>query len=103
MKRSRRIIGISSFFLIILIIFDITCGSVMTPPWRFLLGTQTLLEHRIFLYLHVPRVVTALLAGMALSLSGSVMQTLFRNPLADPYILGVSSGACLAVAVFSIV
>lgn len=47
----------------------------------------------------LPKAVTALLAGAALAVSGLQMQTLFRNPLADPYILGVSSGASLGVAV----
>ncbi|REE96881.1 FecCD family ABC transporter permease [Thermomonospora umbrina] len=46
----------------------------------------------------LPRAVTALLAGAALSVAGVQMQTLFRNPLAEPYILGVSSGASLGVA-----
>lgn len=46
----------------------------------------------------LPRAITALLAGAALAVSGVQMQTLFRNPLAEPYILGVSSGASLGVA-----
>jgi iron complex transport system permease protein len=46
----------------------------------------------------LPRAITALLAGAALAVSGIQMQTLFRNPLAEPYILGVSSGASLGVA-----
>lgn len=46
----------------------------------------------------LPRAVTALLAGAALGVAGVQMQTLFRNPLAEPYILGVSSGASLGVA-----
>jgi len=45
-----------------------------------------------------PRAVTALLAGIALSVSGLQMQTVFRNPLAGPYVLGISSGASLGVA-----
>lgn len=53
----------------------------------------------IFTY-RLPKVITALLAGAALSVCGLQMQTLFRNPLADPYILGISSGAGLGVAVF---
>lgn len=46
----------------------------------------------------IPRVLTALLSGSALTVSGLLMQTLFRNPLAGPYILGISSGASLGVA-----
>ncbi len=45
-----------------------------------------------------PRVLTALIAGIALSVSGLQMQTVFRNPLAGPYVLGISSGASLGVA-----
>lgn len=48
----------------------------------------------------LPRACTALLSGVALSLCGVQMQTLFRNPLADPYVLGISSGAGLGVAFF---
>ncbi len=48
--------------------------------------------------IRLPRVVTAACAGAALAVAGLLMQTLFANPLADPYILGVSSGASLGVA-----
>ncbi len=51
-----------------------------------------------FILFRLPRVITAVLAGAALSVSGLLMQTLFRNPLAGPYILGISSGASLGVA-----
>jgi len=47
----------------------------------------------------LPRVLTALLAGAALATSGLMMQTVFRNPLADPFVLGVNSGASLGVAI----
>ncbi len=46
----------------------------------------------------IPRVITAVIAGIALSVSGLQMQTVFRNPLAGPYVLGISSGAGLGVA-----
>lgn len=52
----------------------------------------------IMLHLRLPRMVTALLAGAALALSGSQMQSIFRNPLADPHIMGISSGAALGAA-----
>ena len=57
---------------------------------------------QIWLNIRLPRVLMAVLVGGALALSGGVMQGLFRNPLADPGLLGVSSGAALAVA-FSVV
>jgi len=50
----------------------------------------------------MPKVLVALFAGMALSASGLQMQTLFRNPLAGPYVLGVNSGASLGVALFTL-
>jgi len=56
------------------------------------------LDHQIMLSLRLPKALTAVLAGASLALSGLMMQTLFRNPLAGPYILGVSSGATLGVA-----
>jgi len=51
--------------------------------------------------IRLPKAVTAILAGAALSVSGLIMQTLFRNPLAGPYTLGVSSGASLGVALLT--
>lgn len=55
---------------------------------------------RIIMRFRIPKAVTALLAGAALGASGLQMQTLFRNPLAGPYVLGISSGATLGVAIF---
>ncbi len=56
-------------------------------------GTQNILYQ-----IRMPRAMTALLAGAALSLSGLLMQTFFRNPIAGPFVLGISSGASLGVA-----
>lgn len=53
----------------------------------------------IILNFRLPKALTAVLAGVALSVSGLQMQTVFRNPLAGPYILGISSGAGLGVAI----
>lgn len=55
--------------------------------------------HSIVLNLRLPRVLLAALVGVCLALSGSVMQALFQNPMADPYIVGVSSGAGLGAVV----
>lgn len=52
----------------------------------------------IIMHLRVPRVMTAILSGAALALAGSQMQSVLRNPLADPHIMGVSSGAALGAA-----
>lgn len=59
-------------------------------------------NNQIIFDFRMPKAITAVLAGAALAVSGLMMQTLFRNPLADPYILGVSSGAGLGVAVITL-
>lgn len=87
----------------ILFILDVSVGSVSVSIGeiiRFFSGTDIDdLHHQILLNFRIPKAITAVLAGSALSVAGLLMQTLFRNPLADPYILGVSSGAGLGVAV----
>lgn len=56
-------------------------------------------NHIIFFDIRLPKAITAILAGGGLAIAGLIMQTLFRNPLAGPYVLGVSSGAGLFVAI----
>ncbi|MBD5559745.1 MAG: iron ABC transporter permease [Clostridia bacterium] len=53
----------------------------------------------VFLQLRLPRAIGALLVGAALSLSGCTLQSVFRNPMADPFVLGISAGAALGAAV----
>lgn len=65
---------------------------------NILVGTTMSCDSFVILSLRLPAAVTALVAGAALAGGGLVMQTLFRNPLADPSILGVSSGASLGAA-----
>lgn len=55
-------------------------------------------DKTVMVLLRIPRAVTAMLAGAALALSGVQMQSIFRNPIADPHIMGVSSGAALGAA-----
>lgn len=80
----------------VLLAVDVCLGSVYIPLSELLQGEG--LQSQILWNLRVPKALTAVLAGVALSVSGLLMQTLFRNPLAGPYILGVSSGASLGVA-----
>lgn len=71
---------------------------------RILFGNrEDLITSEIILNFRLPKAITAILAGSALSVSGLMMQTFFRNPLADPYVLGVSSGASLGVAIVMMV
>lgn len=85
---------------VLLLVLDLCCGALWISPWEHLrldVASPTV-EQQIVWYLRLPKALTAVLVGAALSVSGLMMQTLFRNPLAGPYILGVSSGASLGVA-----
>ena len=85
----------------VLFILNLIVGSV-SISWNDLIkavfqGEESTARSIIIDY-RLPQAITALLAGIGLSVSGLLMQTLFRNPLADPSILGISSGASLGVA-----
>ena len=66
---------------------SLTGGNASKETWQYIVVNYRL-----------PKAITAVLVGMGLSISGLLMQTLFRNPLAGPYVLGLSSGASLGVA-----
>lgn len=93
-KRNTGIFIALAGLLAVLFCLDICSGSIWLWPW----GDLTTMEQNILHAIRLPKAVTAVLAGSALSVSGLIMQTLFRNPLAGPYTLGVSSGASLGVA-----
>jgi len=80
-----------SLLAVLLSFFTLVSGPV-DIPW------DGLWSSRIFWELRLPRVVAALLSGVALSVAGLSLQTVFRNPLAGPFVLGISSGASFAVA-----
>lgn len=89
------------FFLFII---NISLGSVSIPVkdvFRSLTGENASKEtwEYIIINYRLPKATAAILVGMGLSISGLLMQTLFRNPLAGPYVLGLSSGASLGVAI----
>ena len=76
---------------------DVCSGSI----WLWPFGDLSPMEQQIMHAIRFPKALTAIMAGAALSVSGLMMQTLFRNPLAGPYTLGVSSGASLGVAMLT--
>ena len=89
--------------LLLFFLSDIALGSVNIPfaeVIRILLGKESANEAwtAIVQKIRLPRAVTAVLAGSALSIGGLQMQTLFRNPLAGPSVLGITAGASLGVA-----
>ena len=99
--KTNLIFTLSLILLAGLFVLDLCSGSVwLLSDGLYTKGEGlTQLGQQLFLNLRLPRAITAILAGAALSVSGLMMQTLFRNPLAGPYILGVSSGAGLGVAI----
>ena len=87
----------------VLFVGDIAVGSLSIPfaeVVKVLLGGGSDEVRSIVLDIRLVRAVVALLSGVALSVSGLQMQVMFRNPLAGPYVLGVSAGASLGVALF---
>ncbi len=72
--------------------------ALFAGPHLIVPFSMTDTEREILLSIRLPRVAVALLMGMALGASGAILQGVLRNPLADPYILGISSGASLAAA-----
>lgn len=102
MSKQRNILLFTGLSVLLMCLFvaDLCLGSTLFSPralWEQADVTDNILHH-ILLNIRLPKAITAILAGAALSMSGILMQTLFRNPLAGPYILGVSSGASLGVA-----
>jgi iron complex transport system permease protein len=91
-----------SAVLVLLLLFGLFSGSVRISPARMgaiLTGAdRDSPSARIVLGLRLPRMVTALLVGMMLASAGTVSQAVFRNPLADPYVIGISSGAMAGAA-----
>ncbi len=93
-----------SLLFVLLFVADIFLGSVMISPkvvWNAFFNIQSV-ENEFLIIIRefrLPKAITAIFAGAALSVAGLQMQTIFRNPLAGPYVLGITSGASLGVAI----
>lgn len=89
-------------FLSIILILNITLGSVIIPIKTLtsvvLFNQQDSAYHSIVWLSRIPQLITACFVGISLAISGSLLQTLFRNSLAGPSVLGISSGASLGIA-----
>lgn len=98
---------ILTLLVAVLFAIDMSVGTVDIPlsdVWAALTGSATeTVTAKIVIDIRLIKAIAALLAGAALSVSGLQMQTLFRNPLAGPYVLGISSGASLGVALVILV
>ena len=97
-----------SILMLVLAMLDVALGSVRIPlsdVWAVLIGSDStdLATNSIILKIRLPRTLTAILAGAALAVGGLQMQTLFRNPLAGPSVLGITAGSSLGVAAVMLV
>lgn len=103
-SRTTIIFVVLAALTVLLLLVDIGAGSVKLSIGEVadaLLGRgDNPATTKIVVDIRLTKGIVAIIAGIALSVSGLQMQTLFRNPLAGPYVLGVSSGASLAVALF---
>ena len=101
------VLGVCCLLLAISFIAGSARGAYAISPlqlinvvWDALNGSaQPTPEHMVFMNIRLPRLLLGVAAGAALGLSGALMQGLFRNPLADPGLIGVSSGAALAAGI----
>lgn len=104
MKSRTPLFLLLALLLLVLFALDLVVGSVAIPlgeVWAALTGGECAESTRkIVCEIRLMKAVVAVMAGAALTVSGLQMQTLFRNPLAGPYVLGISSGASLGVALF---
>ncbi len=97
MRRNTYIFVALVALMALLFCLDVCSGSM----WLWPFGALNPMEQNILHAIRLPKAITAILAGASLSVAGLLMQTLFRNPLASPYTLGVSSGASLGVALLT--
>ena len=98
----KRFIFLSFLFLLFALTLSLAIGSVFLTPaelWGVLRGQGTVTATQIVWAIRLPRTVLIVLTGMALAGSGTAYQGLFRNPLADPFLIGVASGAGLGAVI----
>jgi iron complex transport system permease protein len=93
LRKQLQIVVIAWSILAFISVISLFVGPIGISPWN----VAELLEQTILLELRLPRMFTAILVGGSLGIAGVGFQALFRNQLADPYIIGASSGAALGV------
>jgi iron complex transport system permease protein len=104
--KRKRVIWITTVFIILIlftILISLQLGSFSIKPWEViqtLLGQGTRKQEIVLFSMRLPRIVMAILVGTALAVSGAILQSITKNDLADPGIMGISSGAALAVVMY---
>jgi iron complex transport system permease protein len=102
-KKQRLIVAFLSILIILTIVISLGLGYSSVSYDRILptvFGEGTFKEEFVLFSIRLPRIIVTLLAGMALAISGAILQGLTRNDLADPGIIGINSGAGVGIAVF---
>jgi len=101
-SKNKVLFVVLSVSLVAMFLLNLSLGSVSIPTEAIIdsvFGNEMKASWEIILWnFRFPKALTAIFVGMGLSISGLMMQTLFRNPLAGPYVLGLSSGSSLGVA-----
>ncbi|MEH6403778.1 MAG: iron ABC transporter permease [Sneathiella sp.] len=83
----------------VIFLFSLSIGAISIPAKALVFGGLDQLQQSVLFNIRLPRAILAMSVGASLGISGAAMQGLFRNPLADPGLIGISSGAALAVAI----
>lgn len=99
--RKKTVLWLTGVFLLWLLcsLFSLSMGEMTLFPWEWAGMEKDSVEWTILSRLRLPRTLTALSVGGMLGLSGSILQGIFKNPLVEPYTLGISGGGALGVAV----
>lgn len=101
-KKIKRLFILLVFIcLVLMVLLSLVTGSAkvsLSNLWQFITGTSDDFTRQIILNIRLPRIIGAVLAGTALALSGAVIQTLLRNPLASPFTLGISGASAFGAA-----
>ena len=108
MRENKRLLTsfiLLAIMLVLLFVLNVANGSravAIADIPAILMGSGGGTAHSIIWSIRLPRIVTAMILGGALAVSGFLLQTFFNNPIAGPFILGISSGSKLAVALVMI-
>jgi len=93
------ILGVCLLVSLLSLLVATSLGSFNVSIFDYLLQTSSILENKVLEQIRLPRVLLAGIVGASLGISGASLQGLFRNPLADPGLIGVSAGAALGASV----
>ncbi|MEM8531383.1 MAG: iron ABC transporter permease [Chloroflexota bacterium] len=103
-RRFALMLVMSGIAIVILVVLHITVGTLDFTPRQIVLAllnqAEDVVHRQVVFGLRLPRALVALVAGGMLGLAGAILQTITRNPLAEPGLMGVSSGAVLAIVLY---